>query len=117
MKFISNVLCIVQTEQEPIETERTKCIYINGHLTLFFFFSFFFLNWTIIAFAGFPSDEVVKKLPANSIDARDTGSSLWVGEILWSRKWQPTLVFLPVKFHDRGAWKAIVHSVAESLIT
>ena len=40
--------------------------------------------------------------------------SLWVGKILWSRKWQPTPIFLPVKFHDRGAWQAIVRSVTES---
>ena len=28
--------------------------------------------------------------------------NLWVGKILWSRKWQPTPVFLPRKFH--GQW-------------
>ena len=25
----------------------------------------------------------------------------WVGKSLWSRKWQPTLVFLPGKFHGQ----------------
>ena len=30
---------------------------------------------------------------------------LWVGKILWSRKWQPTSAFLPGKFPmDRGDW-------------
>ena len=27
----------------------------------------------------------------------------WVGKILWSRKWQPTPVFLPGKFHGQGS--------------
>ena len=25
----------------------------------------------------------------------------WLGKILWSRKWQPTLLFLPGKFHGQ----------------
>ena len=32
----------------------------------------------------------------------------------WNRKWQPTLVFLPRKFHDRGDWQVTVHGVAKS---
>ena len=27
----------------------------------------------------------------------------WVGKILWSRKWKPTAVFLPGKFHGQGS--------------
>ena len=38
----------------------------------------------------------------------------WVAKTPWSRKWQPTTVFLPGKFHDRGAWRATVHGVAKS---
>ena len=26
----------------------------------------------------------------------------WVGKIPWSRKWQPTTVFLPGEFHGHG---------------
>ena len=37
---------------------------------------------------------VVKNLPANAGDVRDTGSIPWVREI-WRRAWQPTPVFLP----------------------
>ena len=37
----------------------------------------------------------------------------WVGKIPWSRKWQPTPVFLPKKPMDRGTWRAIVQRVAE----
>ena len=29
------------------------------------------------------------------------GLDLWVGKIPWSRKWQPTSVFLPGKFHGQ----------------
>ena len=39
---------------------------------------------------------VIKNLPANTGDA-----SLWVGTILWRRKWQPTRVFLPGKSHGQ----------------
>ena len=47
---------------------------------------------------GFPGGSVAKKLPA------DTGDTFqpWVGKIPWRRKWQPTPVFLPGKFH--GQW-------------
>ena len=29
------------------------------------------------------------------------GFSLWIGKILWRRKWHPTQVFLPAKFHGQ----------------
>ena len=31
------------------------------------------------------------------------GFNPWVGKIPWRREWQPTLVFLPGEFMDRGA--------------
>jgi len=40
---------------------------------------------------------VVKNPPASAGDARDTG----VGKIPWSRKWQPTPVFLPGESHGQ----------------
>ena len=45
---------------------------------------------------GFPGGSGVKSLPAL---ARDVGSILGSGKIPWRRKWQPTPVFLPGKFH------------------
>ena len=36
---------------------------------------------------------------------------------IWRRKWQPTPVFLPGEFMDRGAWWATVHGVAKSLLS
>ena len=38
----------------------------------------------------------------------------WVGEISWSRKWQPTPVFCLENSRDTGAWQAAVHRVAKS---
>ena len=51
---------------------------------------------------------VVKNPPVNAGDARDAGS------IPGSRKWQPTPVFLPGKFHGQRSLVATVHGVAES---
>ena len=47
---------------------------------------------------------MVKNLPANAGDVRDTGQSLgWVGKIPWRRAWQPTPVFLPGESHGQGS--------------
>ena len=42
---------------------------------------------------------VVKNLPANAGDVRDSGSVPVWGKIPWRRKWQPTPVFLPGESH------------------
>ena len=44
---------------------------------------------------------MVKNLPATAGDTRDTGSIPGWGRFHWSRKWQPTPVFLPGKFHGQ----------------
>ena len=41
-------------------------------------------------------------------------SDLWVGKIPRSRKWQPTPVFLPRKFHWQRSLVATVHRAAKS---
>ena len=41
---------------------------------------------------------MVKNLPANVRDSR-LGFDPGAGKTPWGRKWQPTLVFLPRKFH------------------
>jgi len=38
---------------------------------------------------------VIKNLPANAGDLRDTGSFPGWGRLPWTRAWQPTPVFLP----------------------
>ena len=47
------------------------------------------------------TSQVVKNPPANAGDSRNVGSNPWVGKISWSRKWQPTPVFLLGKFHGQ----------------
>ena len=56
---------------------------------------------------------VVKNPPANATDKKH-GFNPWVRKIPWRRAWQPTLVFLPAEFMDRGAWRAVVHSITKS---
>ena len=41
---------------------------------------------------------MIKKIPAN---AGDVSLIPWVRKIPWRRKWQPTPVFLPGKFHGQ----------------
>ena len=50
---------------------------------------------------GFPGGTVVKKKSA--CQCRRHGFDPWIGKIPWSRKWQPTPVFLPGEFHERGS--------------
>ena len=38
----------------------------------------------------------------------------WFGKIAWSRKWQPTPVFLPGESHGQRSLEAIVHGVTKS---
>ena len=51
---------------------------------------------TCIYIYFFSGGSVVKNPPAN---AGDAGSNPWGGKNPWKRKWQPTPVFLPGKFH------------------
>ena len=44
---------------------------------------------------------VVKNPPLNAGDAKDTGSIPGSGRLPWRRKWQPTPVLLPGKFHGQ----------------
>ena len=49
---------------------------------------------------GFPSDSVVKKLPACRRH-RKCRLDPWVGKIPWRREWQPTPVILPGESHGQ----------------
>ena len=59
---------------------------------------------------GFPGGSVVKDLLAN---LGDTGSIPGPRRSPGEGKQQPTLVFLPEKYHGQGAWWAKVHEVAK----
>ena len=44
---------------------------------------------------------------------RRHGFDPWVGKIPWKRKWQPTPVFLPGRYHRQRSRAAAVHGIAE----
>ena len=50
---------------------------------------------------SFPRGSEVKNLPAVQKNCRKHNFDPWVGQIPWRRKWQPTPVFLSVKFHEQ----------------
>ena len=58
---------------------------------------------------GFPGGTSSKE-PAGDI----SGLNPWVGKIPWRRKWPPTPVFLPGKFHGQRSTVAIIHSMTKS---
>ena len=68
-------------------------------------FTYFIIPWFIHAFYcrdGFPRWHMVKNLPAKAGDARDAGLIPGLGmsnPLRMGRKWHPTSVFLPGKFH------------------
>ena len=77
----------------------------------FCFFRYFFNPATIVW--GFPGGTSGKKKSAlQSRRQKRLRFHPWVWTIPWSRKWYPTSVFLPGKFHDR-VWWTTVHGAAE----
>ena len=50
----------------------------------------------------------------NLLQSRNPRFNLWVRNIPWRRKWQPTPVFLPGEFHGQKTWWATVHRVTKS---
>ena len=58
---------------------------------------------------------VVKNLPANAGDTRDTGSIPGLVRSPWRRKWQPTPVFLPGEFHGQSPWSLKESETTEQL--
>ena len=62
---------------------------------------------------GFLSGSVVKNLPANAGDARDSGLIPGSGRSPWSKKWQPTPIFLPEKLHGKRGLVGSAHGIAE----
>ena len=57
---------------------------------------------------------MVKNLPAIQEICRRRKFDPWIGKIPWSKKCQPTPVFLPGKSIDRRAWQATVHGVGKN---
>ena len=60
----------------------------------------------VIVLHSFPDGSVVKRIHLQCGRHKRHGFNPWIGKILWRRKWQPTLVFLPKENPiDREAWQ------------
>ena len=59
------------------------------------------LNVNNVPIGVFQVALMVKHLPANAGEIRDSSSVLGSGRFLWRRKWQPTPVFLPGESHGQ----------------
>ena len=65
---------------------------------------------------GFPGGTVVKNLPENAGDVRDTGSIPGLGRSPGGEHGNPLQYSCLENLIDRGAWWAMVHGVAKSWI-
>ena len=65
-------------------------------------------NWYLPTW-GFPGG---KGMPMQEM--KEIQVDPWFGKIPWSRKWRPTKVFLPKKFHGQRNWRPAVHGAAKS---
>ena len=63
---------------------------------------------------SFPGGSDGKESANNMGSIRDAGLIPGLGRFPWRRAWLPTPVFLPGESMDRGAWRALVHSVTKS---
>ena len=58
-------------------------------------------KYSLLQDQGFPGDTVVKESACQCRRHKTNRFYPWVGKISWSKKWQPTPVFLPGKFHGQ----------------
>ena len=64
---------------------------------------------------GLPIWHSAKESACQSRRCKRCGFNPWIGKIPWSRKWQPTPVFLPGENSmDRGTWWVTIHEVPKS---
>ena len=61
----------------------------------------------------FPSGAYGKEPTCQCRSRKRQGFDPWVGKIPWSRKWQPTPVFLPGESHRQKGWGTTVHRVTK----
>ena len=63
---------------------------------------------------------MVKNPPANAGNTEALCFNPWIGKIPWSRKWQPTPVFLSGRYHGQrslGGYSPWGHRVRPDLVT
>ena len=92
----------ITEEAQKQQQEHGKINLLVSLVIVFFYDSFI---------DGFPGGSDGK---ASAYNAGDLGLIPGQGRSLGRRKWQPTLVLLPRKSMDRGAWKLTVPGVAMS---
>ena len=73
-------------------------------------YSFTYVLWTCGFLSGTSGEEPTCQCKRHKRHSFDP----WVGQIPWSRKWQPTPLFLPGESHGQRGWWATVHEVAKS---
>ena len=61
----------------------------------------------------FPSGACGKEPACQCRSHKRCGFDPWVGKIPLSRKWQPTVIFLPGESHRQKGWGTTVHRVTE----
>ena len=76
-------------------------------LCLYAIYIYIYIIWS------FPSGTSCKESACQCRRHRRWEFDPCIRKILWRRIWKPTPVFLPGESHERGAWKAAVHGVAE----
>ena len=64
--------------------------------------------------AGFPGGASGKEPTCQRRRHKRCRFNPWVGKISWTRKWQPTPVFLPGESHGQRSWRATVPKFAKS---
>ena len=74
--------------------------YSRGYKMVVFWFYYSMLTAILLPW-GFPGGTVVKESTCQNRRHKRRRFKPWVGKIPWSRKWQPTPVFLPGKFHGQ----------------
>ena len=93
---------------------------------IFFFFSFFYLaslNWRgkvhfqVLGAQGLTVGTSGKESACQCRRHKRLRFDPWVGKISWRRKWQPTPVFLPVKFHGQRSLVAYSPACCKELDT
>ena len=70
-------------------------------------------SWSVV---GFPGGASGKEPTCQCRKHKRCRFNPWVGNILWQRAWQPTLVLCLENLMNRGAWGVTAHGVAKNRI-
>ena len=88
------------------------CAYLYINFYIYLYIILFIYNYTH-THTGLPRLHNGKESTCQCRRRKRPKFDPWVRKIPWNRKWQPSLVFLPRKFHGQSQW-AIVQGVTKS---